>query len=67
MFVHISAVEKAGLSNLNEGTKVSYDVVADRGKKSAETFGSAVSCIETVPPARPGMGPFLMSRGQPQA
>ena len=27
VFVHISAVERAGLSNLNEGAKVSYDVV----------------------------------------
>jgi CspA family cold shock protein len=35
VFVHISAVEKAGLSSLNEGTKVSYDVVSDRGKESA--------------------------------
>jgi cold shock protein len=38
VFVHISAVEKAGLSNLNAGAKVSYDVVADRGKKSAENL-----------------------------
>ena len=36
VFVHISAVEKAGLSGLNEGAKVSYEVVANRGKKSAE-------------------------------
>jgi CspA family cold shock protein len=35
VFVHISAVEKAGLSNLNEGAKVSYDIVSDRGKESA--------------------------------
>jgi len=39
-FVHISAVERAGLSNLNEGQKVSYDVVADRrtGKASADNL-----------------------------
>jgi CspA family cold shock protein len=38
VFVHISAVERAGMSNLNEGQKVSYDVVADRktGKSSAD-------------------------------
>ena len=38
MFVHISAVERAGLSGLNEGQKVSYEVVADRrtGKSSAD-------------------------------
>jgi len=35
VFVHISAVEKAGLSTLNEGAKVSYEIVADRGKESA--------------------------------
>ena len=38
VFVHISAVEKAGLSSLNEGAKVSYDVVANRGKDSAENL-----------------------------
>ena len=35
VFVHISAVEKAGLSSLNEGAKVSYDIISDRGKDSA--------------------------------
>ena len=37
VFVHISAVERAGLSTLAEGTKVSFDLVADRrsGKSSA--------------------------------
>ena len=35
VFVHISAVEKAGLSNLNEGAKVSYEIINDRGKESA--------------------------------
>jgi cold shock protein len=35
VFVHISAVEKAGLSNLNEGAKVSYEIIQDRGKESA--------------------------------
>jgi cold shock protein len=38
VFVHISAVEKAGLSGLNEGAKVSYEVVANRGKESAENL-----------------------------
>ncbi|HLH50443.1 MAG TPA: cold-shock protein [Roseiarcus sp.] len=38
VFVHISAVERAGLNGLNEGQKVSYEVVSDpkRGKSSAE-------------------------------
>ena len=38
VFVHISAVEKAGLSSLNEGAAVSYEVVANRGKESAENL-----------------------------
>jgi CspA family cold shock protein len=37
-FVHISAVEKAGLSSLNEGAKVSYEVTSNRGKESAENL-----------------------------
>jgi CspA family cold shock protein len=43
VFVHISAVERAGLSGLNEGQKVSYEVVADRktGKSSAENLRTA--------------------------
>jgi cold shock protein len=38
IFVHISAVERAGLSSLNEGQKLQYEVVADRrtGKSSAD-------------------------------
>jgi cold shock protein len=38
VFVHISAVEKAGLSSLNEGTKVSYEETENRGKTSAENL-----------------------------
>lgn len=40
IFVHISAVERAGISSLNEGQKVSFDVVADRrsGKSSADNL-----------------------------
>jgi CspA family cold shock protein len=40
VFVHISAVERAGMNNLNEGQKVSFDVVADRrtGKSSADNL-----------------------------
>jgi CspA family cold shock protein len=36
VFVHISAVERAGLSTLNEGQAVEYEVVANRGKEAAE-------------------------------
>lgn len=35
VFVHISAVERAGLSTLNEGQEVEFDVVSERGKTSA--------------------------------
>ena len=37
VFVHISAVERAGMSNLNEGQKLSFDIEADRknGKSAA--------------------------------
>jgi cold shock protein len=35
VFVHISAVEAAGLHSLNEGQKVSFEVKSDRGKSSA--------------------------------
>jgi len=35
VFVHISAVERAGLPGLNEGQKVQYEIVRDRGKEAA--------------------------------
>ena len=38
VFVHISAVEKAGYTSLVEGAKVSFDVVTNRGKESAENL-----------------------------
>jgi CspA family cold shock protein len=38
VFVHISAVEKAGHDGLAEGAKVSYDVVPNKGKESAENL-----------------------------
>ena len=38
VFVHISAVERAGLSTLAEGAKVTFDVVENRGKESAENL-----------------------------
>jgi cold shock protein len=41
VFVHISAVERAGLGTLNEGQKVSYDVVSERGKLAAANLQSA--------------------------
>ena len=38
VFVHISAVEKAGFSSLAEGAKVTFDIVQNRGKESAENL-----------------------------
>ncbi len=38
VFVHISAVERAGLSGLNDGQVVEYEEVADRGKTSAQNL-----------------------------
>jgi CspA family cold shock protein len=38
VFVHISAVERAGLRNLNEGQKISFDIVTERGKTNASNL-----------------------------
>jgi CspA family cold shock protein len=35
VFVHITAVQAAGLTGLNDGQKVAYDVVMERGKSAA--------------------------------
>ena len=41
VFVHISAVERAGLGSLNEGQKVKYEVVNERGKNAAANLSLA--------------------------
>jgi CspA family cold shock protein len=41
VFVHISAVERAGLSTLNEGQSVEFELVTNRGKASAENLKMA--------------------------
>ena len=40
VFVHISAVERAGLRGLNEGQKIGYEIVTDKrtGKSSADSL-----------------------------
>src|SRR6516162_4333301 len=38
VFVHISAVERAGLNTLNEGQTIQYEIVSNRGKESAENL-----------------------------
>ena len=57
VFVHISAVERAGLSTLNEGQTVQFELVENRGKTSAETLKvkcprgpRRLSASELVPP-----------------
>ncbi|UDF29042.1 UNVERIFIED_ORG: cold-shock protein [Roseateles sp. XES5] len=43
VFVHVSAVERAGMGALNEGQKISYDLVRDRksGKNAADNLRAA--------------------------
>lgn len=38
VFVRISAVERAGLNDLREGDKVTFDIVSNRGKEAAENL-----------------------------
>ena len=38
VFVHISAVERVGLTTLNEGQQVEFEIVSNRGKSSAENI-----------------------------
>jgi CspA family cold shock protein len=49
VFVHISAVERAGLTGLNEGQIVEYEEVANKGKTSAENLKvQRWSCIDQM-------------------
>ena len=41
VFVHVSAVEQAGLGSLTEGQRISYDVVTERGKPAAGNLKEA--------------------------
>ncbi len=41
VFVHISAVERAGLGSLREGQRVKYEIARDRGKDSAANLSLA--------------------------
>jgi hypothetical protein len=52
--VHISAVEKAGLSTLNEGAKASYEEVPHKGKTSAENFEGEFGRAWRRPPVHAG-------------
>lgn len=41
VFVHISAVQRAGMDTLSEGQRVSYEVVTERGKLAADKLAAA--------------------------
>ena len=41
VFVHISAVERAGFRTLNEGQKISYEITSERGRNSATDLKEA--------------------------
>jgi len=41
VFVHISAVERAGMGTLSEGQRISYEVVSERGKSAADNIRAA--------------------------
>ena len=41
VFVHISAVERAGMTKLTEGQRVSFDIVTERGREAAGNLKSA--------------------------
>jgi len=41
VFVHISAVQAAGMATLNEGQQVSFDVLTERGKPAAGNLKAA--------------------------
>jgi CspA family cold shock protein len=41
VFVHITAVQKAGMQGLNEGQKLSYEIVMERGKAAATNLREA--------------------------
>jgi len=41
VFVHISAVQAAGMATLNEGQKISFDVLTERGKPAAGNLKAA--------------------------
>ncbi len=48
VFVHVSAVERAGLRGLNEGQVVEFDLVSNGGRTAAENEGSVIAPRRTV-------------------
>lgn len=41
VFVHISAVQRAGMTTLNEGQRLNYEIVTERGKQAASNLSNA--------------------------
>ena len=41
VFVHITAVERAGMRSLNEGQKVTFEIITERGKQAAANLQNA--------------------------
>ena len=41
VFVHVTAVERAGMTGLVEGQKLTFDIVSERGKSAASNLQSA--------------------------
>ncbi len=41
VFVHVSAVQRAGMTSLVEGQKLSYEVITERGKQAASNLQNA--------------------------
>ena len=58
VFVHISAVERAGFSTLNEGVAVEYEIVSNRGKECSGKSQSEIDQTSSVTKPRSG-GVFL--------
>ena len=53
VFVHISAVERAGLGTLREGQKISYEIVADRRSGKSSAAACMASCFARRNPPPP--------------
>ena len=41
VFVHISAVERAGMTTLHEGQRLTYEIITEKGKQSASNLQNA--------------------------
>src|SRR5664279_3341304 len=52
VFVHITAVEQAGLKSLNEGQKISFDVEPDKKGKGPKAVNLVVTCPASYPRSR---------------